>query len=213
MDFNDFSEQLPKIKNLPLPGRLAHYKMAPLLRVKTLKKGLKPGIIPKRAAVMAMFYPNAENTTSMLLILRKTYPGVHSNQIGFPGGQQEDADTGLLETALRETEEEVGVPREEITVIRSLSQLYIPPSNFEVRPYIGLYDKRRPFVPQQSEIEALVEVPLYELMDDRLLITQRLRTSYADETEVPAFQLSGHVVWGATAMMLSEIKELLKRVI
>jgi hypothetical protein len=149
----------------------------------------------------------------MLLILRKTYPGVHSNQIGFPGGQQEDADTGLLETALRETEEEVGVPREEITVIRALSQLYIPPSNFEVRPYIGLYDKRRPFVPQQSEIEALVEVPLYELMDDRLLITQRLRTSYADETEVPAFQLSGHVVWGATAMMLSEIKELLKRVI
>lgn len=187
--------------------------MAPLARIETLKRGIEPGINPKKAAVMALFYPDRENTTNLLLIHRKTYPGVHSNQIGFPGGQQEDADTNLLGTALRETEEEVGVPQDEITVIRSLSELYIPPSNFEVWPFIGLYDKRRPFIPQQSEIEALVEVPLHQIMDDRLLITRRLRTSYASETEVPAFHLRGHVVWGATAMMLSEIKEILKRVI
>jgi 8-oxo-dGTP pyrophosphatase MutT (NUDIX family) len=213
MDFGSFSEQLPKIKNLSLPGSTAHYKMAPGLRAETLRKGIKPGITPKKAAVMALFYPGLENSTHMLLILRNTYPGVHSNQIGFPGGQQEAADTSLLETALRETQEEVGVPREDIVVVRSLSELYIPPSNFEVRPYVGLYDKKHPFIPQQSEVEALVEVPLAELMDDKVLITRRLRTSYARETEVPAFQLSGYVVWGATAMMLSEIKELLKKVI
>ena len=187
--------------------------MAPVLRAEALRKGVEPGVNPKKAAVMALFYPDPQYRTNMLLILRNTYPGVHSNQIGFPGGQQEAQDISLQDTALRETQEEVGVPREEVIVVRSLSTLYIPPSNFEVSPFIGLYDKKHPFVPQQSEIEALVEVPLAELMDDRLLITRRLRTSYSRETEVPAFHLRGHVVWGATAMMLSEIKELLKSVI
>lgn len=186
--------------------------MAPELRIEALEKGLTPGKNPKKAGVMALFYPGPSLQTQLLLILRKTYPGVHSNQISFPGGKQEATDANLLETALRETEEEVGVVQTEITVVRALSDLYIPPSNFEVRPFIGLYERKKPFLPQASEVEALVEVPLSALMDDRVLIMRRLSTSYAREIEVPAFELEGHVVWGATAMMLSEIKELLKKV-
>ena len=85
----------------------------------------------RRAGVMALFYPGPDQLAHMLFILRNTYPGVHSSQIGFPGGQQEKSDRDLLHTALRETEEEVGVPAGRICPIRSLSRVYIPPSNFD----------------------------------------------------------------------------------
>lgn len=170
---------------------------------------------PKRAAVMALFYPNSNALAHILLIHRKSHPkDVHSGQVGFPGGRSERSDTDLRETALRETQEEVGIPATEIEVIRSLSEVYIPPSNFEVRPYIGLHQNRNPaFILQQSEVEALVEVPVADFMDDSKIFVQKLNTSYALNIDVPAFDLNGYTVWGATAMMLSEIKELLKQVI
>lgn len=166
---------------------------------------------PKEAAVLALFYPNEFERTQLLLILRKTYSGVHSNQIGFPGGKREASDADLRETALRETHEEVGVSPEKVTIIRSLSQVYIPPSNFEVQPYIGLSHSQPSFVRQESEVERIVEVALGDFLDDSNLFHQNLSTSYAKNVEVPAFRLEGHTVWGATAMMLSEIKELLKQ--
>lgn len=168
---------------------------------------------PRKAGVMALFYPNDERRTSLLLILRKTYKGVHSNQIGFPGGKVEKEDLDLAATALRETYEEVGVPPEKVHVIKSLTEIYIPPSNFEVQPFIGLYQKSIPFILQESEVEALVEVSLTDFMDDSKIFMQKLNTSYAENIDVPAFKLNGYTVWGATAMMLSEIKELIKQVL
>jgi len=212
MEFKKFSQEVPKIKNLPLPGRASHYKMAPEMRRETLEKRMEPGKITRKAGVIALFYPDKDEDTRLLFILRKTYPGVHSNQIGFPGGQQETEDGSLLETALREAEEEVGIERPRVTVIRAMSELYIPPSNFEVWPFIGLYDKQKPFTLQQTEVETLVEVPLGQILDDGRRTTRRMKTSYAREVEVPAYELGGFIVWGATAMMLSEIKELLKKV-
>ena len=187
--------------------------MAPEIRIKELENIRAKKKNAKKAGVMALFYPNAEAITHLLLILRKTYQGVHSNQIGFPGGREEFYDSNLLETALRETHEEVGVPPEAIKVIRPISEIYIPPSNFEVRPFIGLYHDPKPFVIQETEVEALVEVSLVDFLDDSKLITQKISTSYADNIEVPAFKLSGYTVWGATAMMLSEIRELFRQVL
>ncbi len=213
MDYDDFLQQVSKIKNLALPGATSHYKMAPEIRIKELKAAFLKKKNPKKAGVMALFYPDKAYVTHILLILRKTYSGVHSNQIGFPGGKEEKGDGHLLNTALRETYEEVGVKPEHVKVIRSISEVYIPPSNFEVQPYIGLYKKETPFVIQESEVEALVEVSLSDFMDDKKLIVQRLSTSYANNIEVPAFKLNGYTVWGATAMMLNEIKELLRQVL
>ncbi|WP_411031762.1 NUDIX hydrolase [Spongiimicrobium sp. 3-5] len=214
MKFDDFSERLSKIKNLPLPGQSAHYKMAPMNRVDELERMKKYRKNAKKAGVMALFYPNTDHFTHLLLILRKTYKGVHSNQIGFPGGKVELQDADILATALRETHEEVGVDPQHVEVIRSLTQLYIPPSNFDVQPYIGLYKNVRPFSVQETEVEALVEVSLTDFMDDKKIINQRLTTSYSDEKiPVPAFILNGYTVWGATAMMLSEIKELFRQVL
>jgi 8-oxo-dGTP pyrophosphatase MutT (NUDIX family) len=212
MNFDDFSKRISKIKNLPLPGVDSHYKMAPEIRVEQLQQLEKGSRKPKKAAVMSLFYPKKEETT-LLLILRRTYKGVHSNQIGFPGGKAEKLDADLLQTALRETYEEVGVLPEQVEVIKSLTELYIPPSNFEVQPYIGLYKNPSPFILQEREVAALVEVSLQDFMDDRAIFSQNLSTSYAENIDVPAFKLNGYTVWGATAMMLNEVKELLRQVL
>ncbi|MBA6314919.1 NUDIX hydrolase [Cellulophaga baltica] len=212
MNFDDFSKRISKIKNLPLPGADSHYKMAPDIRIEELEKLDKAPKKARKAAVMSLFYPKEEETT-LLLILRKTYKGVHSNQIGFPGGKAEKFDPDLLHTALRETHEEVGVLPENVEVIKSLTELFIPPSNFEVQPYIGLYKNPSPFIIQEREVAALVEVSLQDFMDDTAIFSQNLTTSYAENIDVPAFKLNGYTVWGATAMMLSEVKELLKQVL
>ena len=213
MHFDDFSNRISKIENLELPGSASHYKMAPMFRVKELESGKIIKQNPRQAAVMALFYPNMDFQTHLLLILRNTYKGIHSNQIALPGGKMERSDPNLLETALRETQEEVGAVRDRITVIRSMSEVYIPPSNFEVTPYLGLYRKEEPFLRQADEVAAIVEVPLHDFMDDGKIFHQILNTSYAQNVEVPAFKLNGYTVWGATAMILSEIKELFKQVI
>ncbi|MBT8210765.1 MAG: CoA pyrophosphatase [Eudoraea sp.] len=213
MDFDEFADRLSKIKNLPLPGAPSHYKMAPEVRVKELQTYFKQKKDARKAAVMALFYPDTQHLTRFLLILRKKYPGVHSGQVGFPGGRLEPEDRNLLQTALRETEEEVGTPGRNIEVIRPVSELYIPPSNFQVQPYLGILTQTPEFTKQASEVEALLEVPLSEFMDDSNIIATRMTTSYARDIEVPAYFLRGYHVWGATAMMLSEIRELFRKIL
>lgn len=213
MDFDNFSKRISKIENLELPGSASHYKMAPLFRIKELAALEINTKNPKKAAVMALFYPDIDNQARLLLILRNTYKGIHSNQIALPGGKMEKGDMSLLDTALRETYEEVDAVREHIQVVRALSKVYIPPSNFEVTPYLALYHKERPFKAQEDEVAALIEVSLLDLMDNNNIFQQVLNTSYAKNVEVPAFKLNGYTVWGATAMMLSEIKELFKQVL
>jgi len=187
--------------------------MAPIERIQELKNKAIATNKSKKAGVMALFYPAKNNETRLILILRKTYKGVHSAQVGFPGGKREPEDASIEETALRETEEEVGVSRDSIKVIKKLTELYIPPSDFFVQPFIGTTNKTPRFVAQEDEVEALIEVKLSHFLDDSVLITKTLSTSYATEIEVPAFLLNDHVVWGATAMMLSEVRELLRQVL
>ncbi len=196
-----------------MPGEESHFKMETEIRKEWRDSKKIAELNPKRAAVMALFYPDKANATQLLLILRKTYKGVHSNQIGFPGGKVEAQDSNLKVTALRETEEEVGVSPKRIEVLKELTELYIPPSNFMVQPYLGIYADPKPFKIQETEVEEIVEVQLSDFMNEDNLISQNLTTSYAANMKVPAFKLNGYVVWGATAMMLSEIKVLLKQVL
>ncbi len=188
--------------------------MAPQFRLEELQDARKKPQITKKAAVMALFYPDEANLTRLLLILRKSHPkDVHSNQIGFPGGQVEAEDINMMATALRETHEEVGVEPNSVKIIKSLTEIYIPPSNFDVHPFMGLYNGAEPFLLQETEVEELVEVPLMDFMDDANIFTEEMTTSYASNVPVPAFKLNGYTVWGATGMMLSEIKALLQQVL
>lgn len=213
MDFNEFKSKISKLKNLELPGVEAQHKLAPVIRIEEMKKINFATRKQNRAGVMAVFYPDGQKEAHLVLILRKTYKGVHSNQVGFPGGRVEKEDRNLEHTALRETEEEVGIPMGEVTVLTELTQLYIPPSDFWVHPFVGILDKTPVLVPQESEVEMILEINIDDFMNEENIIKKKLSTSYAEDIEVPAFFLAGHVVWGATAMMLSELKELLKEVL
>lgn len=202
-----------KVENLELPGKKALFKMAPMERVKELKDVDIKALNPREAAVTALFYPNKDNQTFLILILRKTYKGVHSAQIGFPGGKVEPEDKDLKDTAKRETEEEVGVPYDDIQLIKKMTTAYIPPSNFNVHPFIGYLEDTPKLIKQDDEVEDIVLVDIDDFLNEDSLIEETLTTSYATELTVPAFHLNGHVVWGATAMMLSEIKTLFKQVL
>mgnify|MGYP006395635035 CR=1 FL=1 len=196
---------------MELPGEALHFDMAPIERLRELKKQARESKEGRLAAVLCLFYPDHQANTRFMLILRKTYSGVHSAQVGFPGGKPEPEDKDLIETALRETWEEVGVEPALVEVLKELTEIYIPPSRFFVRPFIGMAKLRPDFRKQDEEVEAMIEVPLNELMAPDSRITQQLSTSYANTIDVPAFKLQDHVVWGATAMMLNEVREMLSR--
>lgn len=210
MDFRDFEKRIVKVTKMELPGETVQFKMAPMERLQELKRVARNQNSATRAGVLSLFYPSEDFETRLILILRKTYHGVHSAQVGFPGGKLEPEDETIQDAALRETEEEVGVPRSAISVLKQLTEIYIPPSNFFVQPFLGITSQPPKFVPEEKEVEALIEVNLRDFMDDLNITTQTLSTSYAESIEVPAFQLNGHIVWGATAMMLNEVRELLK---
>lgn len=193
-----------------LPGEKAHHKLIPGNRREEMKNLKIEDLSANKAGVMAVFYPNTFGNTSMVLILRRTYKGVHSNQIGFPGGREEPEDGNLQDTALRETEEEVGIPRDKIHVIRELTKLYIPPSNFWVQPYLGLLDHTPNLIKQESEVAKILEVDLDHFLDNSNFVNEELSTSYSKKMLVPAFKLNNQIVWGATGMMLSEIRELFR---
>ena len=211
MDFQDFKDRIPKLKKIVLPGEEAHHKLVPGNRREEMRNLDINSLKPNKAGVMAVFYPDNLGKTHLVLILRKTYKGVHSNQIGFPGGRVEPEDDNLEQTALRETEEEVGIPRNNIEVIRELTRLYIPPSNFWVQPYLGLLEKTPTLIPQESEVERILEVDLDHFLDHSNFVNQELSTSYSRKMVVPAFKLNEQIVWGATGMMLSEIREIFRK--
>jgi len=213
MIFQEFEKKIVKIAKMQLPGESVQFKMAPMERLAEMKRLAYKKNTAKRAGVLALFYPGNDNNTHLALILRKTYNGVHSAQIGFPGGKFENSDTSIEETALRETEEEVGVLRDSVSVLKQLTEVYIPPSDFFVQPFVGLTNITPQFILQKEEVEELIEVPLVHFMDDSIKTIQTLSTSYAKNIEVPAFMLNNHLVWGATAMMLNEVREMLKELL
>ena len=213
MNFDDFLKSISKIENIPLPAEASQFKMVPPFRQELLRRQKSTIKSAKKAGVMALFYPDKKQKTTLVLILRKTYNGVHSAQVGFPGGKLEDEDKSLQDAAVRETFEEVGVPIKDIKVVKQLSEVYIPPSNFYVQPFIGISHNTPNFIKQDDEVEAIIEVELQHFLDKKQVITKTVSTSYSVEVEVPAFKLNNHVVWGATAMMLSEIKDILKQML
>ncbi|WP_163408184.1 NUDIX hydrolase [Flavobacterium ajazii] len=209
MDFQDFLQHLPNIIPAELPAEKAHVKMAPLERVQLMKNLDLSTKNPRIAAVMMLLYPKNEKA-HLILIVRNAYNGVHSSQIAFPGGKYEASDADFSETALRETYEEIGVSSEKIEIIKQFTPMYIPPSNFLVHPFLGISSQELSFYPDIREVADIIELPLSVFLNDEIIIEATLSTSYADNISVPAFNIQNHMVWGATAMILSELREVLK---
>lgn len=212
MTFETFFHQIQAIKTAELLGIEAQEVMVPSERRPYLEIEKFTDKQPRTSAVMMLLYPKQEEM-SLLLIERAVYKGVHSGQVGFPGGKFEKEDRNLEETALRETNEEVGIPANQIEVIKPFTQVYIPPSNFIVQPFLGVITETPTINPCAYEVANIIELPLKTLMDDSIVKSVYLQTSYADYIEVPAFVYDDYTIWGATAMMLSELKETLKQIV
>ena len=208
MDFSDFLKHVPKIKQEKLLAEQAHLKMVPAERILEVERKKKFSNKPRKAAVLMLIYPKT-NKSHLALIVRNTYPGVHSAQIGFPGGKVELEDNSLTQTALRETHEEIGIHPEKIEVIKSFTEVYIPPSNFIVAPFLGISYSELEFVEQEEEVAGIIEFPLLDFLNEKTIVNKFMNTSYGKNIEVPTFKINDHYVWGATAMMMSELKEVL----
>jgi|SRR6218665_324080 len=211
MDFDKFREYIPKILTLTLPGETSHFEMIPPERMVIFKNGGIDESNARKACVMMLFYPK-NNEAHLVLIVRNSYKGVHSSQIGFPGGKVEVTDVSLEDTALRETFEEIGIHRDLIEVIRPFTPIYIPPSNFKVFPFLGYATQELTFVPDDREVFGIIELPLTVLLDENNLVSKTLSTSYMEEVSVPAFKFEENYIWGATSQMLNELKDVLKKV-
>jgi len=208
MDFIYFQHIISKLKTTKPGGLDTQFELAPKIRLKFSEDKIN-SLSPKKAAVTALFYPNSKNETCFLLTLRAEYNGTHSSQISFPGGKFDPVDQSLEKTALRETYEEVGINEKEISLFKQMTDVYIPPSNFLVTPFLGFLETQPEFR-KNHEVEELITISVTDLLKDSSVSTTTLTTSYAKNMEVPCFVLNNYVVWGATAMMLNEIKELLK---
>lgn len=212
MIFTDFLKSVPKIAKENLIGEEAHQKMSPPERLVFVLENDISKLNPRKAAVLMLFYPK-KNQTHLVLIVRNEYPGVHSSQIGFPGGKVEAFDVNMEATALRETYEEIGISPEQISIIKAFSELYIPPSNFTVLPFLGYSQEELIFKPDPREVFGIIELSLIDFLDENNFTTQIMETSYMKEVELPVFKFGDKIVWGATGMMLSELKEVLKKVV
>ncbi|RYZ78097.1 MAG: CoA pyrophosphatase [Proteobacteria bacterium] len=160
---------------------------------------------------MLLVYPRNEKT-NFVLILRNAYKGVHSSQVAFPGGKRELVDSSYADTALRETFEEVGIDQQQIEIVRELSRIYIPPSNFIVYPFLAISNHELIFTPDPREVAGIIEVSLDEFLQDDVVSDMVRETSYANEVNVPGFRIGEHLVWGATGMILSEFRDVIKSV-
>src|SRR5690554_4755132 len=206
MNFDLFLNNIPKIQNAPLLASESHLKMAPMERIKMMNLWDYSKLNPKKAGVLALFYPKQEQTYLVLIV--RSPGGIHSSQVAFPGGKVENQDKDLSHTAVRETEEEIVISQEKINVITNLSTIYIPPSNYLVYPFIGHVDFEPKFILQEEEVAEVIEIPLYDFLDIKIT-THNIKASYSSFVGVPAYSINGKLVWGATAMILSELRDVL----
>jgi len=189
-----------------LPGHQSHLKMVPFERRETIRN-LEKCSDPKASSVLILLY-SSNGALETLLIKRSQDHSVHSGQISFPGGKRDDADISAVETALRETEEEIGLSRIMIEIVGTLSPLYVSPSNFEITPVIGFTTNLFEPAPNPAEVDEVIRLPIALLDGSRKTIDLQVRgfTLY----QVPCFSINGHIIWGATAMILQEFLDVLR---
>ncbi|MCB0592452.1 MAG: CoA pyrophosphatase [Lewinellaceae bacterium] len=192
-----------------LPGREVQYQMAHVIRRRY--EPAPPNA--RKAGVLALFYPKASGWHIVLIERNSSHPDDrHGGQISFPGGKFEEGDRNLADTALREAHEEVGVDPSTVTLIGELTELYIPVSNFLVKPYVGYTTITPEFRPQLSEVRAIVEAPVELLRKpEARQVTDLQLAENITLRKVPYFNVEDRIVWGATAMMLNELLEVMKQ--
>jgi len=132
----------------------------------------------------------------------------HGGQISFPGGQREPHDKDLKETAIRETEEELGLSREHFEVLGPISKVYVFVSDFNVQPYVGYAKEPLVFAPQKSEVDYVINYPLKKLVTNPILSKDHTIRGFTLK-DIPYYNLQGETLWGATGMMTAEFLKII----
>ena len=207
--FRKFTEELYQAFKQPLPGKEAHGLLKPYLKIN--KQLDAPQLLkPRVGAVMSLIYP-VQNIPHILFIERPEYDGVHSGQIAFPGGKIEKSDASYLDAALRETHEEIGVESKQIKVVGALSEIYVLASNFMVYPFVGFLNEIPSLVLEQKEVANTLEIPLYRFFETGIIKEKPIKNALGFTLMAPYYDLDGKVLWGATAMMVSELCAIIKK--
>ncbi len=204
---NELIQKIQTRLSQPLPGPEAQDRMAHAVRSSYPSKTKDARV----ACVLLALYPKNKAWHFVLIQRVSNNPNDrHGGQISFPGGGLEASDASLEQGALREAEEEVGIIREDVKILGRLTEMFIPVSNFIVHPFIGVLNYTPKFIPQETEVQQIIEVPLSDFLDpaNRKKTAIQLPNNLTLKN-VPYFDIQGHVVWGATAMMLNEFQEVL----
>jgi len=204
MDIVKFAEVLERRLSGDLPGFRAHQRMAPSDRIRDIYPSA-PNEETSRGAVLILLYPIADRIHTVLM-QRPEYPGVHSNQISFPGGKSEASDKHIQDTAIREAEEEIGVSGNDIRICGLLSPLFIPVSNIEVIPVVGFLFSKPVFTPDPDEVCFIIEAVIDELADPAIIKRKSMEIS-GKVISIPYYRVRDLHIWGATAMIISEFLE------
>lgn len=204
LSFEPVLSQLRRRLSQPLPGTQAQLQMAPAYRLNPSVASIENKDC-REAGVLILFFPVGDTPTFVLTVRRDDLPD-HAGQVSLPGGQREDGEP-LQKTALREAYEEVNITPDRVDMVGRLTPLYIPPSQFCVYPYVGAVSSPPSFQPTNDEVDSLLCIPLDRLLDPATL-KRETWTLDGEPVDVPFFHLDGHKVWGATAMILAELRAL-----
>lgn len=205
---DDFSTSLKNEILKGLPGTDAQWQMASSDRfIKNFPRF--PGEDARVAAVLILLYPH-DGTVWTVFMQRPDYKGIHGGQISFPGGKQEAIDTDLIDTALREANEETGVDKEKINIIGRLTPLFIPVSNMIVTPVIGWTNEKPYYKYSTDEVAFLIDADLKTLLDPSIVKSKPFEIR-GELVDIKYFDYMGNTIWGATAMILHELLIIIRR--
>jgi len=212
--FVDFSKKISGELKLKLPGFSAQSRMSPPGR-KAMIDSMNEKINPQLSAVLILLFSDDQSKSPKIVLIERSENenGNHSGQIAFPGGRVEDSDSSLLKAALREAEEEIGINQSDVTILGALTPLFIPVSNFLVHPFVGVNFGCPEFIKHSKEVNDIVSVGLDDLFSKEIKSTAEiLIKNRSQKMEVPCYKIEGKVIWGATAMIISEFEEIIRRI-
>lgn len=206
--FSEFVAHLRSRYGKGLPGQQGQFPLKPYVG---LDRHLYPPANPRarKGAVLALLYP-IDETPHLALIQRPDYAGVHGGQISFPGGKLEPGDKSLLHAALRESNEEVGIVAGEVEVLGPMTEVYVLASNFLVHPFLGYAARRPDFITDPREVRELLEVPLHTFLNEHRIRETVIRSKAGFNLNAPYYDVNGRILWGATAMMISELAHMVR---
>ena len=210
MEPDDFILKLAKQLREPLPGEEIQYQMAPHYRQRGSFGTINEAEY-RHSAVLALLCRRNADDWFLPLTLRASYNGPHSAQVSLPGGRYEEMDGNLANTALRECYEEIGL-RENIEMLGRLTPLHIPVSRYIVHPFVAWHNGSQvTFTSHEREVKAILEAPLKVILEDACRATAKFETDGGVLVEAPCFNIEESRVWGATAMILNELKQLIRQ--